>query len=586
MEREKAVTEQFKHYYVIILFVIVGFLLYANTLRNQMFWDDFDSIINNEYVHNLQHFPKYFSENLIAGAGLSSQYWRPILLTTFSIQWQMWQDWAPGYHFVNASFHIVNAIFLFYILLYLFKNSWLALFTALIFLVHPLQTEAVTYVAGLGDPLSVFFIFLGLFFYLKFRASKKDALESKTYYLSLLTYIFALMTKETAIIMPGLVFLVDFFYEDGQKYQLIEKFKTSVLRILSFASIGLFYIFLRATVLNFGDSFNLYGEPTPFTQNFHYRLFTFFRTLTVYFRLLFLPFNLHMERSVEIATSVSSLSVILGGVLFLGLLGIAFWFLKKAPIVSFGIIWFFIALFPMSNLLVPVNDLIYEHWMYVPLIGIFLPIIWLAQQLCKNVKSTNWLQRFLLLVFVLFVIFLSVLTVRRNTEWRDPITFYNQTLEHAPESYRIINNLGMAYADIGNYTQAKETYKRAIALEPEVAIAYHNLANSYYETGNEEMAIKNYNNAISKNSAFLNSYVALANLYLENDQTKQVREVYESALGHTNLDLEILFYLAELAFQEDDLEGSILYLERALELSPEDMSIRQSILEIRRLMEE
>jgi len=161
------------YYLVILLLVVVGFVLYTNSFPNQMFWDDDDCILKNQFIQNWQYFPKYFSENLIAGAGLLSNYWRPILLTAFSLEWHLWKDWAPGYHFVNTSFHITDAILLFFILLYIFKNRWLAFFTALVFLVHPLQTEAVTYVSGLGDSLSVFFMFLGILFYLKFRISKK-----------------------------------------------------------------------------------------------------------------------------------------------------------------------------------------------------------------------------------------------------------------------------------------------------------------------------------------------------------------------------------------------------------------------------
>ena len=160
-------------YFIILLLIIVGFVLYANSFPNQMFWDDDDGILKNQFIQNWQYFPKYFSENIIAGAGLLSNYWRPILLTVFSLEWHLWKDWAPGYHFVNTSFHITDAVLLFFILLYIFKNRWLAFFTALVFLVHPLQTEAVTYVSGLGDSLSVFFMFLGILFYLKFRISKK-----------------------------------------------------------------------------------------------------------------------------------------------------------------------------------------------------------------------------------------------------------------------------------------------------------------------------------------------------------------------------------------------------------------------------
>lgn len=313
-----------------------------------------------------------------------------------------------------------------------------------------------------------------------------------------------------------------------------------------------------------------------------------------------------MERTVEIATSLSSPSVIVGGGIFVGLLGIAFWLVKKIPIVSFGILWFFVALFPMSNLLIPVNDLIYEHWMYVPMVGVFATVIWLGQQVGKQVTRrvsleakqlqhaslsnildlTNWLQKFLFLLFVFFLVFLSVLTIKRNQDWKDPITFYNQTLEYAPESYRIINNLGMAYADAGDFCQAKKTYKKAIELEPTVAIAYHNLANAYQETGDEVLTIENYTKAISNNPTFINSYVALVDLHLENEEYDEARAVLEGGLGQMDIDLDLLFYLADIAFEQEDYNGAIKYLEQALEIIPGDVNIKHAISEIENIMED
>lgn len=362
----------FSNYFVVLLFIAIGFVLYINTFQNQLFWDDDDVVLKNQYVQNWRYFPKYFSENLIAGAGLLSNYWRPMLLSVFSLEWHLWRAWTPGYHFVNTSFHITNAVLLFFILFYIFKNRWLAILTALVFLVHPLQTEAVTYVSGLGDPLSVFFMFLGILFYLKFRASDERLYKNKLYFLSLLMYILALMSKETAIVMPALIFISDFFFL-GQDEELSfkEKLKKIGKTIWPFFVLAGVYILLRATVLNFINTFNLYNEENIFTSNFHVRLFTFFRILTVYFSLLFLPLNLHMERSVELATSLNSFSVIFGGLIFVGLLALAFSQFKRFPIVSFGILWFFIGLAPTSNLLIPVSGLLYEHWLYLPLIGIF-----------------------------------------------------------------------------------------------------------------------------------------------------------------------------------------------------------------------
>ena len=100
----------FSNYLVILLLVVVGFVLYTNTFQNQMFWDDDDGILKNQFIQNWQYFPKYFSKNLIAGAGLLSNYWRPMLLSVFSLEWHLWESWAPGYHFANTSFHIADAV--------------------------------------------------------------------------------------------------------------------------------------------------------------------------------------------------------------------------------------------------------------------------------------------------------------------------------------------------------------------------------------------------------------------------------------------------------------------------------------------
>lgn len=571
------------NYLVILLLVIVGFVLYANTFQNQMFWDDDDGILKNQFIQNWQYFPKYFSENLIAGAGLLSNYWRPMLLSVFSLEWHLWQDWEPGYHFVNTSFHIADAILLFFILFYIFKNRALAFFTALIFLVHPLQTEAVSYVSGLGDSLSVFFIFLGLLFYIKFRVSGKTPLKSGFYFVSPMMYILALMSKETAIIMPALIFIVDFFFLSRHRAELSFKVKLKEIgkAILPFLILAGIYILLRATILNFINTFNLYNEENIFTSNFYVRLFTFFRVLTIYFGLLFWPFNLHMERNVEIATSLFSPSVIFGGFIFLSLLALAFSQFKRFPVLSFGILWFFIGLAPTSNLLIPISGLLYEHWLYLPMIGIFLILIWLGMLIGKRYN----LQKILIGILIAFLIFLSILTIDRNKDWVDSITFYNQTLKYAPTSYRIINNLGMAYADKGNHEQAEKTYQIAISLDLSNPVAYHNLGNTYRGTGKVDLAIENFKTAIKLNPKFIFSYNALASLYLENKNYQEARRVLENYLNYSDSKIDTFFLLAQIAAEEKDFEAALSYLEKALAVDPSNQFIQTSIDNIKNLIE-
>ena len=288
-----------------------------------------------------------------------------------------------------------------------------------------------------------------------------------------------------------------------------------------------------------------------------------------------------MERSVEIATSFFSPSVIFGGLMFLGLLALAFSQFKRFPVLSFGILWFFIGLAPTSNLVIPISGLLYEHWLYLPMVGIFLILVWLGEVLTKRYN----LQKILIGILIAFLIFLSVLTIDRNRDWQDPITFYNQTLKYAPTSYRVINNLGMAYDDKDDYEQAEKTYQRAISLDPSNPVAYHNLGNTYRKTGEIDSAIENFKTAISLNPKFIFSSNALISLYLENKNYKEAREVLENYLDYSDSKIDTLFLLAQIAIEEKDFKAALSYLEKALAIDPRNQLIQISIGNIKNLIE-
>ena len=558
---------------LVLVLIAAGLAVYANTFVNQMFWDDEDFVLNNVYVQNFS-FGKFFSENTIAGAGLVSDYWRPVLSLVFSIQYQLWGPAPYGYHVINAAFHVSAGVVLYFFLRRLFKNGPLAFFTALFFLVHPLQTEAVSYVSSLGDSLSVFMIFAGLWKYLSF----KDSGRIMDYALSIIFYIIALLSKETAIIMPGLIFLLDFFHESSRNKTFYERLKPALKNSIGFLAVAGIYILLRATALNFQNTFNLYNEETEFTKSLWIRILTFFRILAVYLGLLFVPVGLHIERSVEVAKTLSAPDVLLGMITFIALIGMAVYFWKKRPPVSFGILWFFIALSITSNIIVPINGLLYEHWLYLPMVGIFLALAEAARRLLRKFGGRNLAVGLLAVILVVF----GVLSIKRNRDWRDAITFYNQTLRYAPESYRVTNNLAKAYAEAGERDSAEKFYLRAINIDPKAAVAYHNLANTYRDSGRTEEAIDMYKKAIAADPDFAFSYNALVGLYAKNKNYEEARELVETLPQN----ISTLALLARLAREQEDYAGAEEYIKRALELEPGNLSIQNALLQIRQRQEQ
>ncbi len=503
----------------ILALCIVGVGIYTNSFGNKLFWDDNDGIINNAYVKNFE-IKKFFTENLIAGAGFQSNYWRPMLLITYASEWKLWGNWTPGYHITNTLIHILNAILLFFILAYISKDFFFRFFPSLVFLIHPLQTEAITYVSGRGDPLSFFFILLGILFFLMafHRVEKEGRCTSlRTYNVqalfslfSIFMFILALLTKERAVIFPAYLILFELWYWYRERVDFKKFVKKLVILILPFVLIACMYLLLRGTALNFQNTFNIYNTETPYTASIFTRTFTFLKIIPSYVELYVFPKTLFMERSetVSYAETFFDPSVLMGICITLILIFLSLFKLKENPKYAFGTLFLFVAFFPASGIFIPVAGIMYEHYMYAPIIGISIVFALLISDLLKNLKQ-YWVSVIVMVIVIVWSLFLSGRTILRNAEWRDPIIFYEQTLAHAPTSLRVWNNLGMAYADKHTNEKAISAYAHAIALDPQNPIPYHNLGNIYEDEKNIEMAKKYWQMAVSLNPQFIQPQLKL-----------------------------------------------------------------------------
>jgi len=507
----------------VVLIVLFGMIAYHNCLPNEMFWDDDDFINNNRYIKDFHYWPLWFSQNLVAGSYLLSNYWRPLLLAIFAVEWHWWQNWVYGWHAVSVSVHILAAVTLFLLLNRLFANnlanSVLALLTALIFVAHPVHNEAVVYVNSMGDSLAAFILLSSLLLYTRFRQSQKPAWSSRSYWLALLLFPLGLLSKETGFVLVGLLPLTDFLLLSKAK-SFGGRVKQTAAAVWPFIVLGLIYVILRGTALNFNNSFNFYNANNAFTAHPSIRLMTFFKALVQYTGFLFFPYQLRVERDFAWAQSPMEWDVIVGGVLFGVMLASAFKYWKTKPLISFGVGWFFIAIVPASNILVPINAVLYEHFLYMPMIGIALIVAHLG---------LDWAQKHhaiptLLKIFAVIMILFCAINIHRNLDWRTSIGFYEQLVTYRPDDYRVINNLGMEYANKGIHDKALAEYLKAIALDPKNPVAYHNIAGTYRDTGHIQLALENFQKAIQLNPNFIFTYRSLADLYWRLGQWEKCKE--------------------------------------------------------------
>lgn len=495
-----------------ILFVVT-FSCYANTLGNGLFFDDEQFIYNNQSVQALD-ISTIFSTSLVSGGGKLSNYYRPILFTGFGIEYQLFKKNGFIYHFNSALLHFFGGLLLYLLLHKLFKSKSLALLTALFFLIHPIQTEAVSYASGRGDPLSFFFVMLSLL--LSLSGSKKYRVIAPV------CFIFALLSKELAIITPGLIFLTHLFNEKSlSKTALVRSFRAT----LPFAIVAIIYFLLRISILNFSNTLNFYNSANVYSTSLFVRLNTFLHLFPAYVQLLIFPKELFMERdsgiSIQILPTIQSLFTL---IFLVG--AVVFAFIKKItqPVFLFGIGWIAVTFIPTSGI-IPINGIFYEHFLYYPSVGFFLIISYAIRYL--YIKATPISKELILALLFILIFLLSARTVLRNREWNNPVEFYTQTLSHV-QSPRAYNNLAMAYAEIHDANRSIINYKKAILLNDTYPETHFNLANAYLAIANKSSAETEYKTALRIDPSFYPAYGRLYQLYKDSDNTRGIEWIKES----------------------------------------------------------
>ena len=523
--------------YLIVLSGL-GFFVYAFNLHGPLFWDDADWILNNPTVQALTwtNIKFLFSHDALASIGSSSNYYRPFLFLTFLFNYIISGTAPVLYHLINNTIHIANALMLFYLVVRWLKNQRVAFLAALLFLIHPLQTEALTYVVGRGDPLSVAFMLAGIILFLHHRR-----------WLAGLAMILAILTKETAVLFPLYLALGLIAFEYRLRWW--RAIRQAFFDVWPFLGVAIIYGLLRLTALNFQNTLNFYTQQNFYSTHLSVRLYTFFHVLLVYGRLIIWPVGLHMDRDIAISFSLATGWAWLG---FLGLVILVGWLIflykyegmsQKFSVWLFGTGIFFINLGPTSGI-IPANARIYEHWLYVPLMGAGLIVGFYLDRLLSIIKKRKpVLFPFVIIILVGYFGFLGIQTIRRNLLWGDTEAFYKNILYYEPTDVRVLNNLGNWYSDRGNTTDAAPLYQRAIDADPTQPAPYYNLGNIARDNSGLIQAEMLYKKAISVDPTFHYAYGNLAQLYLNNkrysdalDMLEKLQQIYPNDQTFQNID--------------------------------------------------
>ena len=256
---------------------------------------------------------------------------------------------------------------------------------------------------------------------------------------------------------------------------------SSGFNTLSATFISFIYIFLRLTVLNFANTLNFYQTGNIYSQNLSVRFYTFTKVFFEYLSLIFYPKELMIARSATVITSITDLYILSFILLFILGLFLSIKFYKKDPLYLFSFAWFFITILPVSGI-IPINNIMAEHYLYLPSLSFFLLIAKLFTFLWQ--KFPGHTQRLVISLLIIAIITtLSGRTIIRTFDWRNPIIFYTKSLAQSPENLPMRNNLAMAYSERNMLEEAIREYKATIEIGDIYPNTHHNLANVYKQQG-------------------------------------------------------------------------------------------------------
>jgi protein O-mannosyl-transferase len=505
---------------VLLLLALLAAAVYSNTFYASFHFDDSSSIVANQRIKDLTSFRD------LSGS-------RDVGYLSFALNYQFGGLSVFGYHLVNLLIHIINGFLVYVLVRLLFRASdssgaartttapWIALAAALLFVAHPIQTQAVTYIVQRFASLAAMFYLLTVVCYLYWRLSPPDRKSRNLWYAgALIATILAMKTKETSFTLPFMLLLIEAVFFAP----LIRK---SWIRLIPFLLTLPIIPLSHPGALGEGEVG--LARQTMDISRWDY-LLTQFRVIVTYLRLLIFPVHQNLDYDYPVSHSLFDPPVFFSFLFLSALFVLALFLLFSSRLTSsvsrltaFGILWFFLTL-SIESSIIPIRDVIFEHRLYLPSVG-----FWLAAGTVLIGFSRRRPIVGIMVVGALVTVF-SVATYQRNKVWQDELTLWSDVVQKSPQKGRGYNNLGLAYADRNRWSEAIQAYKTALVLRPKFAEAHNNLGYASHELGHREEAVREFQTASALKPDYAEPHNNLGNIYQELGRRDEAVREFQTAL--------------------------------------------------------
>ena len=562
---------------IAVLFSLIGFSLYSRViLYGGFLYDDAEYIVNNPSITGLASTLRLSDPRMIG-------------YVSFAVNYALGGENPFGYLLFNVLVHVMNSVLVFVLIRALLnalnryedpprEARFLAFAAALLFLVHPVQTQAVSYITQRFTSLATFFYLLAVWLYIAARErieSIDGGVRSQLLFAgSLLSALLATMTKEISFTIPLILLLFESLVLNASRFA-ARRYIFSVPFVVVSLLIPLLLLGPEwglighdegiSEITRLGKLYDLASRPSlPY-------LFTQFRAIVVYIQALLMPVNLRVVYDFPVSYSFFDSNVITS-LLFLVVCagsGCYLWRKGSSPntgqvdsllfrAAGAGIFWFFVTLSVESSV-IPIKDVIFEHRVYLPSVGFMLTFSALVLHSARVVFSMHAIKVAAGGIVLLVALPLAVGTFVRNDVWADELRLWDDTVRKSPGKAIVYINRGMAYAKRGEYVLALKDLDKAVSMFPKsmhermkwenADLSPENMARTYTGRGDVQIALGNNEQAredfhraqlMEKLHVNVDERLFAAGNYAKRGAYKQAIEEYNKILLGDPLHIEAL----------------------------------------------
>ncbi len=542
-----------------ILLIVIGCLVYSNSLQGEFIFDDVPQIVDNGHIRNIFDWGAIFKNTR-----------RPVLYLTFAANHALGGVNVWGYHAVNLLMHLLGANILFSILLRTFISSRLrpalpfpeSLILSggisLLWMVHPLSTQAVSFVVQRAESLASLFYLVTLYFFIRYVAA---AQQRRWMAVGIISCALGMATKEIMATAPLMVLLYDRIFVTAGWREIWRRHGLFHVGLFLTWSLAVFLLLVMKPESVPTAGFNI-SRMTPWEY-----LLTQCQVVVHYLKLTFLGGPLLFDYY-DWPIVKNILTVIPEFIFLAGLLGMTVWQVRKNSPLGFWAAWFFLILAPTSSFM-PIKDVAFEYRMYLPLAGILaISLLGVYKILERWIIIHRWRPLILAGIILAIGIRFGYLTYARNIDYRSALSIWQDTVMKRPNNPRAHNNLGQTLFTQNRLEEAEKHYLEAVRLEPDYADALCNLGTLFSSQKKKEQAFLFLRKALAIDPKFAIAHNNLGALLADTGK-------FEEAVGHYQETLELGFKdagvycnLGIALAQIGKYDEAVINLEEALQLNP------------------